>query len=99
MLKEPKKSREGELKEAGWVKQFATCEPRLSEFVELYESLGFEVYLEPATLQDLGATAECNVCYVAELDKYKTIYIRPMALDQFLAEEDLEANARRHHGR
>lgn len=77
MLKKPKKSREDELQEVGWVKQFATCEPRLSEFVELYESLGFKVHLEPATLQDLGAGTECNVCYEAELDKYKTIYIRP----------------------
>ena len=40
-------TREEELVGLGWTRRFIACEPRLSESVELYESLGFEVLLEP----------------------------------------------------
>lgn len=36
----------------GWTKQFTTDEPRLSEAVELYKSLGYEVRLEPASFDE-----------------------------------------------
>ena len=39
--------REAELEKEGWSRQFTSDEPRLSEAVELYKSLGFEVHLEP----------------------------------------------------
>ena len=41
------KSKEEQLKREGWMRQFTTDEPRLSEAVELYRSLGYEVHLEP----------------------------------------------------
>ncbi|MDI6708681.1 MAG: hypothetical protein QMD21_07125 [Candidatus Thermoplasmatota archaeon] len=62
------------LKKAGWEKQFIACEPRLSEAVELYKSLGFEVRLEPLALEEMDE--DCKICYEAEPDKYKTIYTR-----------------------
>ncbi|MCK4909832.1 MAG: hypothetical protein KAS70_08030 [Planctomycetes bacterium] len=61
------------LEAEGWTKQFTTSEPRLSESVELYQSLGLEVRLEAA---DLSNENECQSCLAAEPDKYKTIYTR-----------------------
>ena len=66
--------REEELKKEGWEKQFTTDEPRLSEAVELYKSLGKEVHLEPATPEELGG--ECGACFEDGAHKYKTIYTR-----------------------
>lgn len=66
-------SREAELKKEGWIKCFTIDEPRLSEAVELYESLGFDVRLEPATT----AEGECAICYDNEPTRFKTIYTRP----------------------
>ena len=39
--------REQELLRAGWERRFVASEPRLAEAVELYESIGFEVLLDP----------------------------------------------------
>lgn len=66
--------RRRELEAAGWVRQFTAEEPRLSEAVEMYESLGFEVHLEPVTLEELGE--ECGECFKVEPGKCKTIYTR-----------------------
>lgn len=63
--------REEELKRQGWIRQFTASEPRLSEAVELYRSLGYEVRLEPAVPEDREACRECL------LEDCKTIYIRP----------------------
>lgn len=76
-------TREEELAKEGWVKQNTIDEPRLSELVELYESLGFEVHLEevrPQEVRPQPATKdekECIKCLEAKLDRYKTIYTRP----------------------
>ena len=66
--------REDELKKEGWEKQFTYDEPRLSEAVELYESLGLEVRLESAN--ETVVAGDCGVCYEGSIDKYKTIYTR-----------------------
>ena len=68
------KSKEEELKREGWMRQFTTDEPRLSEAVELYRSLGYEVHLEPATFNEENDL--CKMCIQADCQKYKTIYIR-----------------------
>ena len=65
---------ERKLEKEGWVKQTTIGEPRLSEIVELYKSLGYEVRLEPVTLDELDE--ECRKCYEGEIDKVKTVYIR-----------------------
>lgn len=46
----------------------------MSEAKELYESLGLEVHLEPATLEEIGP--ECGICFEDIPDRYKTIYTR-----------------------
>ncbi len=59
------------------MKQNTIGEPRLSECVELYESLGYEVHLEPIVFDELDD--ECRKCYELEgkIDTVRTIYIRP----------------------
>jgi len=41
----------------------------------LYDSLGFEVHLQPVTPGEL--TEECQLCFAVDGDRYKTIYTRP----------------------
>lgn len=58
----------------GWTRKFVGGPPRLNEMVELYESLGFEVWLEP---QDLSEFAdECEDCTLA-LIFFRVVYTRP----------------------
>lgn len=68
-------TRAEELQKQGWVKRFTTDEPRLSEAVEEYRELGFDVLLEPVDLQD----EECTSCLNASPDRYKTIYTRKIS--------------------
>ena len=65
-------SREEELKKRGREKRFTIDEPRLSEMVEQYKELGFEVLLEPVDT----SSEECTKCITAFHDRYKTIYTR-----------------------
>jgi hypothetical protein len=64
-----------ELEKEGWIRQFMADEPRLSEAVEMYKSLGFEVHLEPVVPD--GNSEECTACLEIMCDRYKTIYTRP----------------------
>jgi len=57
----------------GWTRQATYDEPRLSEMVEVYEELGFEVRLEPF---EPDGQAECAVCMAQHPERYKTIYTR-----------------------
>ena len=67
-------SREEELQKQGWEKRFTIDEPRLSEMVEQYKELGFEILLEPVDT----SSEECTGCLTdpAFSDRYKTIYTR-----------------------
>jgi hypothetical protein len=66
--------RDEDLKKKGWVRQFVTDEPRLSEAVDLYKEIGYEVLLEEATFEEVNQL--CKNCLQSECAKYKTIYIR-----------------------
>ena len=57
---------EKEMEKEGWIKQTTIGEPRLSEIVELYESLGYEVHIESAALDELDE--ECRRSYGNEID-------------------------------
>lgn len=63
---------ERELLAEGFKRCFVTDEPRLSEAVETYEELGFEVVLTPVPLED----GECTECMRLEPDRYRVIYTR-----------------------
>jgi hypothetical protein len=66
-------TREEELKKEGWEKRFTIDDPRLTEMVDQYKELGFEVLLEPVDT----SSEECTACIATFRDRYKTIYTRP----------------------
>jgi hypothetical protein len=72
--------REDELIKEGWTRRFVANEPRLSEMVELYRSMGHEVHLEPLPLVDCNSadeeSGECRACFKGSEDQYKIIYTR-----------------------
>ena len=72
---EHKSPRDEELTAQGWTRQFATSEPRLSEAVEEYKELGFEVVIEPVDLCPADDT--CTICLADNPDYVKVIYTRP----------------------
>ncbi len=65
-------TREEELRKKGWEKRFTVDDPRLTEAVEMYKELGFEVLLEPMDT----SSEECTNCLTDSTDRYKTIYTR-----------------------
>lgn len=73
--------REDELIREGWTKRFVASEPRLSEAVELYHSMGNEVHLEPLPLVNAESadeeSQECRTCFKGFEEQYKIIYTRP----------------------
>jgi hypothetical protein len=66
-----------ELVQQGWTRRFTAIGRRLSEAVELYRHLGFEIHLEPVNPdEDKVANSEsCQHCVVTTLAR--TIYTRP----------------------
>jgi len=70
---------EAELMAAGWTRCFEADEPRLSEAVEIYRELGFEVRLLPVTVHNDG----CSECVQRHSDRLRVIYIheRPGGAD------------------
>ncbi len=80
--------REEDLIKAGWERRFVACEPRLSEMVEMYGEIGFEVHLEPLATKEeqdaegMSSSCEesgCTVCFDADRDRYRIIFTRPRA--------------------
>jgi hypothetical protein len=67
--------RQEELAQEGWEKKFTAAEPKLSEYIRMYEEMGFEVHEEPLTREELGQ--ECSSCFVFAADIFQTIYTRP----------------------
>lgn len=65
--------RDVRLARAGWRRRFVGGPPALTEMVELYSDLGYEVCLEPLDDEDLGDS--CAGCRVA-LSLFRIIYTR-----------------------
>ena len=61
------------LEARGWKRMNTYDEPRLSELVESYRELGYEVHLEPL---HPGDDADCAECLASEPERFRTIYIR-----------------------
>jgi hypothetical protein len=71
------KNRDKELQSQGWERRSVTEEKRLSELIELYESLDFEVHLEPVTQALMAALGDdCDACFSGDWENYKVIYTR-----------------------
>lgn len=64
---------EAELLAEGWARKFVGGPPRLNEMVELYKSLGYEVWLEPQELSEFAD--ECEDCMLA-LVFFRVVYTR-----------------------
>ena len=67
--------REAGLLKEGWSKQTTLDEPRLSEVVDNYRALGYEVHVEP--FRDVGDG--CTTCFDAGREMGKvcgTVYLR-----------------------
>ncbi len=62
-----------ELAAEGWEKRAIYDEPRLSEVVELYEELGFEILLQPL---DPAEETGCSECMKMKPEDYKTLFTR-----------------------
>ncbi len=56
-----------------WERGFTVEEHRVDEYVELYESIGYEVRVESATPDD---QEECQTCFKTDFDNLRTIYIK-----------------------
>lgn len=63
---------EEELLSAGFERCFVADEPRLSEAVDTYRELGFEVRLLPPRLDG----DECQACMAVQPERFKAIYTR-----------------------
>jgi hypothetical protein len=78
MGESPKKA--DDLIKEGWTRRFVANEPRLSEAVELYLSMGHEIHLKPLPLVDCDSadeeSGECRACFKGFEDQYKIIYTR-----------------------
>ncbi len=57
---------------AGYKRNFVADEPRLSEMIETYQDLGFDVITVPISPD----SAECNECMKHNPDKFQVIYTR-----------------------
>ena len=72
------------LEQQGWHRQFVAAEPRLSEAVEMYRELGFQVHLEPlpapektSSGQPQGTEIKCHACFEGSEDHYRIIFTKP----------------------
>lgn len=61
-----------ELLAAGWKRCFIADEPRLSEAVETYQEIGYQVRLLPVPLDE----GECTECMRRAPERFKVIYVR-----------------------
>ncbi len=70
-----KKEREQEVPPRGkdWERTFTIEERRVSEYLDLYESIGYDVRVEPASPDEIQ---ECQACFKVDFDNLRTIYIR-----------------------
>ena len=76
------------LEDDGWTRQFVACEPRLSEAVDLYKEVGFEVRLEPLPKEPECESCageegenECRLCFEGFEEQYKIIFTRSVSAE------------------
>ncbi len=62
-----------ELAGEGWEKRATYDEPRLSEVVQLYEELGYEVLVQPFNPEEETC---CSECMRAKPEDYRTVFTR-----------------------
>ncbi|NNG26426.1 MAG: hypothetical protein HKM87_02795 [Ignavibacteriaceae bacterium] len=65
---------------ADWVRRCILDNHRVSEQVEMYESIGFEVMVKDVDPEHLPEEY-CKECFVANPEKYKIIYTRKKVVE------------------
>ncbi len=60
----------------GWQRQSTLDEPRLSEAIDIYKEIGYEVHLEPFHAED---EKECTECMLSTPGKYFSIYTKKIS--------------------
>ncbi len=78
MVSEKEKSKENKAlnvppRGKDWERGFTVEERRVSEYVDLYESIGYEVRVEPAVPDE---QEECQTCFKTDFDNLRTIFIK-----------------------
>lgn len=63
-----------ELVALGWERRFMADGARLAEYLDLYQSLGYEVYTEKIAPDEIGA--ECADCRLIICRQFVTLYTR-----------------------
>lgn len=89
-LKLVKGGKEADLFADGWIKQTTIGEPRLSEIVENYRRLGYEVHVIEHPAEESGAG--CNTCFTAGAEMgqvYGDVYIRKGKGGRHAADDEL----------
>jgi len=71
-LSEAGKTRQ-ELEKEGWGLAATTSGAHLRRVLEMYQELGFDVYLEEITPEECGG---CTICYVTGNETITRIYTR-----------------------
>ncbi len=71
----PRTKSEAELLSEGWTRRFVGGPPRLNEMIQMYQELGFDVWLEPQTQEEFSE--ECADCTLA-LMLFRVIYTKPL---------------------
>jgi hypothetical protein len=76
------------LERKGWRRQFVAAEPRLSEAVEIYRELGFQVHLEPLPTIETTPSEQahnneikCRACFDGVESQYSIIFTKPAEND------------------
>lgn len=72
--------REAQLAAWGWTRQTLINEPRLSEIVQEYRELGFEVHLESIDPKSCRSSGECTACFDNPklAAQFKVVFTRPI---------------------
>jgi hypothetical protein len=65
---------------ADWVRRCILDNHRVSEQVEMYESIGFEVIVKNVEPEHLPEEY-CRECYIANPEKYKIIFTRKIEVE------------------
>ena len=84
--------KEADLLSEGWIKQTTIGEPRLSEIVENYRRLGYEVHVVEHREEAESAGAGCNTCFTAGAQMgqvYGDVYIRKGKGGKAAADDEL----------
>lgn len=76
--------RETQLAAEGWKRQTMINEPRLSEIVQEYQDLGFEVLVEPINPGACESSSQCTSCFDNPqfAKQFKIVFTRPGSQSQ-----------------